>query len=192
MAAATLFYLIGPSGAGKDSLLGYARARLAGSSVLFAHRYITRPAGTGGENHIALDPAEFERRQAAELFALHWQSHGRRYGIGIEIDQWLMGGLTVVVSGSRAHLPQALARYPQLVPVWIDVCAEQLYQRLRERARETEAEIAARLERARHYRPPTLARLVIINNDGPLECAGEALIELLHPVWNHLSAVTKL
>jgi ribose 1,5-bisphosphokinase len=42
MKQGTLFYLIGPSGAGKDALLAYARDQLAGSSpVLFSHRYIT-------------------------------------------------------------------------------------------------------------------------------------------------------
>ena len=46
---ARLFYLVGASGSGKDSLLGYARGKLAGApDVLFAHRYITRPADAGG------------------------------------------------------------------------------------------------------------------------------------------------
>ena len=70
----TLFYVVGASGAGKDSLLAYARAALGGGApVFFAHRYITRPAEAGGENHVALSKAEFAQMQALDLFALSWE-----------------------------------------------------------------------------------------------------------------------
>jgi ribose 1,5-bisphosphokinase len=81
-----LIYVMGPSGCGKDSLLRYARARLAGDpAVVFAHRYITRAAAAGGENHVELTPAEFATRLRKHLFALTWESHGHAYGVGIEI-----------------------------------------------------------------------------------------------------------
>lgn len=102
MAEGKLFYVIGPSDSGKDSLLRYARARLGPvSRVVFAHRYITRPVDVNGENHVALTKAEFG------LLAMHWRSHGHRYGIGREIDLWLAKGCQVVVNGSREYLPQA-------------------------------------------------------------------------------------
>ena len=71
--------------------------------VAFAHRYITRPAEAGGENHIALTQAEFALRRHHGLFAFHWEAHGNHYGIGREIHGWRNAGLTVVVSGSREH-----------------------------------------------------------------------------------------
>ena len=71
--------------------------------IAFAHRYITRPADAGGENHVALSRAEFALRRAHGLFAFHWQAHGNDYGIGREIQAWRAAGLTVVVSGSREH-----------------------------------------------------------------------------------------
>ena len=71
--------------------------------VAFAHRYITRPAEAGGENHVALTQAEFALRRAHGLFAFHWEAHGNHYGIGREIHGWRNAGLTVVVSGSREH-----------------------------------------------------------------------------------------
>ena len=76
---ARLIYLMGPSGAGKDSLLAALRAD-ADRAPLVAHRYITRPADAGCENHIALSEPEFLRRRAKGLFALDWQAHQQRYG----------------------------------------------------------------------------------------------------------------
>ena len=52
--AGALVYVMGPSGAGKDSVLERARAMLsADQPIAFAHRYITRPPDIGGENHVA-------------------------------------------------------------------------------------------------------------------------------------------
>jgi ribose 1,5-bisphosphokinase len=174
-----LVYLMGPSGGGKDSLLAHARARLtAAPGVIFAHRYITRPADAGGENHVALARDEFVARRDAGLFALHWESHGLCYGIGLELDLWLSKGTTVVVNGSREHLPQARARYPGLLAVRVTVDAAVLERRLRARGREDEADIARRLQRAQD---PTAASVgeVILDNSGPLARAGEALVTLI-------------
>ncbi|MBU0785088.1 MAG: phosphonate metabolism protein/1,5-bisphosphokinase (PRPP-forming) PhnN [Gammaproteobacteria bacterium] len=174
-----LFYVVGPSGSGKDSIMAYARAQLAGQPMVqFAHRYITRPAQAGGENHIALSPAEFQARVQAGLFAMHWQSHGNRYGIGTEINQWLGKGITVVVNGSREYLPQALLLYPELLPVTIEVAPDILKQRLMRRGRETEADIEARINRNRTMQlsHPEGSRL---NNNGTLEEAGNVLVNLI-------------
>ena len=79
-----LFYVVGASGAGKDTLIAYARNALpVANAVVFAHRYITRPAHVGGENHIALSDAEFSVRETNGLFAMSWESNGLRYGIGV-------------------------------------------------------------------------------------------------------------
>lgn len=176
---ARLIYVIGPSGGGKDSLLRYARARLAEEpGVVFAHRYITRPADAGGENHVALTPAEFASRERSRLFALAWRSHGHAYGIGIEINQWLAKGVTVVVNGSREYMAEASRRVPELLPVTIDVPDERLRERLLARGREDASSIEQRLERHRRMQSAGLSGHVI-TNDGPLESAGEALVALL-------------
>ena len=106
---------MGPSGAGKDSVLRYARERLAGSGVLFAHRYITRPPVAGDENFVSLDPAEFAARRARGLFAFDWEAHGCLYGIGLEIEAWLEraalpcdAGVTIDNSGPLAEAGEAL------------------------------------------------------------------------------------
>lgn len=176
---ARLIYVVGPSGSGKDSLLRYARERLAEEpGVVFAHRYITRAADAGGENHVALAPAEFASRERNRLFALAWHSHGHAYGIGIEINQWLAKGATVVVNGSREVLAEASRRFPELLAVSIAAPAEVLRERLLARGREDAASIEQRLERHRRMQKPSPSGHVI-TNDGPLERAGEALVALL-------------
>src|ERR1700749_495447 len=110
-----LIYIVGASGVGKDSLMHYARQQLNGSiPLVFAHRYITRSATEGSENHIVLTVEEFSNRKARGLFALDWESHNLYYGIGIEIDVWIAKGFNVVVNGSRQYLPVAKERYPTM------------------------------------------------------------------------------
>lgn len=173
-----LWYVIGPSGAGKDSLLTYARGRLpAESGVMFAHRYITRPADAGGENHVALSAEEFDARERRGCFALAWRRHGLAYGLGVETAMWLEQGLDVVVNGSRSSLPLAAERFPALQPLWITASPEVLATRLAGRGRESADEIARRLREAGSFAPPT--GCAVLWNDGELAEAGERLLALL-------------
>jgi ribose 1,5-bisphosphokinase len=174
-----LIYVMGPSGAGKDTLLAFARARLAGSSVLFAHRYITRLADAGGENHVFLSDDEFDTRAALGLFALAWQSHQLRYGIGVEIDAWLERGCTVVVNGSRGHLAEAIERYAQLEVVLIDANPTVLAARLTARGRESAEQVQARLARRVALDVPEGVSMTTIDNSGMLEDAARMLLEML-------------
>lgn len=176
-----LIYVIGPSGAGKDSLLHFARDHVAGTSVVFAHRYITRATGHN-ENHVALTAEEFASRSARGLFALEWSSHALHYGIGIELDAWLERGCSVVVNGSRQYLGRALKRYPHLEVVHIDAAPHILAARLSARGRETEEQVAARLARQAPFTLPDGARLTHIDNSGTLEEAGYAFVDVLKGV----------
>ncbi|WP_421507223.1 ribose 1,5-bisphosphokinase [Erwinia rhapontici] len=173
-----LIWLMGPSGSGKDSLL-LALRECAPERVIVAHRYITRSASAGGENHIALSEHEFRRRREYGLFALDWQAHQFYYGLGIEIDQWLASGLDVVVNGSRLHLAGARQRYAErLLPVCLQVSAEILAGRLRQRGREDEAAIEQRLQRAAES---VAAGCVTLSNDGPLSETLQGFSALLAP-----------
>ena len=176
---AQLIYLMGPSGAGKDSLLAALRAH-ADSAPLVAHRYITRPADAGCENHIALSEPEFLRRRAKGLFALDWHAHQHHYAFGIEVDLWLLQGIDVVVNGSRAHLLQAQQRYgAQLMPVCLQVSTHILRQRLQNRGRENAEQIEQRLARAAEYQEKLPAGCRRLDNDGNLDDTLAALLALL-------------
>lgn len=177
-----LVYLMGPSGAGKDSLLDAVR-QAAVPRLLVAHRYITRPAGAIGENYIALSRAEFVLRRDNGVFALHWQAHEWHYAIGAEIDLWLTRGFDVVVNGSRAYLPRAQARYGQrLLPVCLTVSPEVLRQRLLARGRESPAQIEERLQRTKFTQHQLPRDCLYIDNDGLLENAVDRFCTVLaHP-----------
>ena len=173
-----LIYVVGASGAGKDSLLRWVRERHP-PGVVFAHRYITRPADAGGENHVALSEPEFATRLAAGAFALWWEANGLRYGIGLEVDLWRAAGLDVVVNGSRAHLAHAMRAFPTLLPVLVTAPSERIAERLAARGREEGESLASRLRRNADLAATTVPGMVVIDNGGDLARAGQALLRTL-------------
>jgi ribose 1,5-bisphosphokinase len=174
-----LFYIIGASGAGKDTLMNYARTSINGQQpVVFAHRYITRPPFTGNENHVFLSEEEFKARIKANLFALHWDSHGQHYGIGIEISTWMQSGFNVVVNGSRQYLPIAQEIYPDLTVILIEASPEAISKRLTGRGRENAAEIEKRIARTAEI-SVDLKNCIKIFNEGAIEDAGNELINII-------------
>lgn len=145
MTDAYLFYVVGRSGVGKDTVLEHLR-HTAGCTV--AHRYITRKADAGNENHIELSEEEFSQRLNLGAFALSWQAHGNAYGIGIEVKHWLDMGLSVFVNGSRHHLAAARECFgKQMISVLIEADDETCRARLARRSRETNDEIEQRMKR---------------------------------------------
>jgi ribose 1,5-bisphosphokinase len=182
-----LVMVVGPSGAGKDSVIDWARTRLAAAEVAhvrFARRTINRPEDAGGERHAGVDDATFERMRLAGAFALSWRANGHAYGIGIEIVEWLAAGQVVVVSGSRAGLRDAAVRFPGLEVVTITAPEALLRQRLLDRGRESPREVDARLQRARSVTvAPDLPGITIVN-DRTLDEAGAVLLDcLLRPPY---------
>lgn len=85
-----LIYLMGPSGSGKDSLIGAARESLRSRNCEVVRRVITRSAESVGEDAIGVTREEFARLKAQGGFALAWSANGLDYGIPIQIDEWLM------------------------------------------------------------------------------------------------------
>ena len=144
-----LVYVMGASGSGKDSLLQALRPRLRGLPVAFARRYITRPLSAKGERHIAVSPERFAAMAASGEFVMDWRSHGLRYGIGKGVETTARPRRHVVLmNGSREYLPEALRRFPNLVPVLVEVDASVLRARLLARGREQGGDIEERIARA--------------------------------------------
>ena len=97
-----LIAVVGPSGAGKDSLLNGAREQLP--HVHFMRRIITRPHNAGGEDHIELTKDAFTAQITAGKMLFHWQAHDLDYGISIDAASLVRNGNSVVFNGSRAAL----------------------------------------------------------------------------------------
>lgn len=142
-----LFYIIGASGAGKDSLI-HTVCDLAQppDHLRIAPRYITRPASVI-DRHIEISEPAFRARRDAGEFLFDWSAHGFEYAISADVLAWVAAGQRVLVDGSRAYLEQARAGYPGLQVIGIDARLESLPGRLQQRGREDEAAIAERLQR---------------------------------------------
>jgi len=175
----SLYYLIGASGVGKDSLLNYVRSLLANHPVVITHRYITRPVELTGENHVQLSEAEFLKRQTYGCFLFSWQSHDLHYGIGQEVENWLAQGLSVVINGSRGYLEEATRIWPDIKPILVTVSLDKLQQRLEIRGRENAEQIQERLERAASFADLQHPNLRTVSNDSSLKEGGEKLFQLL-------------
>ena len=174
-----LVLVTGPSGVGKDSLMDGLRAALSGrDDVVFPRRTITRAAGLGGEDYIAVSESEFAAMVARGAFALFWPAHGLQYGIPASIDADLGAGRQVVVNVSRGVIDEARAKYPGLLVLAINASPEVLRSRLQGRGRESVADIEARLQRAAAFQLDG-TDVVQISNDGPLAEGVAALVTLL-------------
>ena len=139
--------VVGPSGAGKDTLMDGARAALAGDTrIIFARRVITRPAEAGGEDHQPATAAEFARMRDQGDFALWWDAHGLSYGIPARVAAESGQGRVVVANLSRGVLAEAAASFPLLV-LEITAPLELRAARLAARGRESVEDVARRLSR---------------------------------------------
>jgi len=173
-----LVAVVGPSGAGKDTLLSAARAALESDPrFVFARRAITRPAETlrhaGAEAHIPFSEAAFIAARDAGEFALHWQAHGLHYGIPRVIERDIERGRLVIANLSRGALAEVPAAY-RLRVMMISAPPAVLAARIAGRGRESPAEIARRLERAASL-PPGLEVEEIRNDRTPEEGAARLL-----------------
>lgn len=169
-----LVLVVGPSGAGKDTVLGLARQALDGDPRFrFVRRVITRPADAGGEDHEAVSEAAFAQR----TFALHWQAHGLHYGIPLDVIDDLARGIVVVANVSRGVIAEAAVRFPVRV---IEVTAppEILARRLAARGRETPADVAKRLARDVPL-PDHVSVDTVINHRAPAEAAERFIAALI-------------
>lgn len=156
--------VVGPSGAGKDTLIEGALA--ANPSLRLARRVITRPSGSGGEDFDGVSEASFTARRDAGEFALHWQAHGLHYGIP---KAALTGPGTVLFNCSRAALTLALAHIPNLRTILVTAPDVLLAARLSQRGREAPQDIAERLARASFALPAGLPVTTVQNDGTPAE-----------------------
>lgn len=178
-ASGLLVVIVGPSGAGKDTLMDHARAAFASDArFVFARRVITRPAESGGEDHLPATEEAFARAAKAGDFALSWSAHGLSYAIPAAVDADLAAGRIVLANLSRKVIAEAEVRFKHLAVIEISAPPAILARRLAARGRESEADIAARLARDV---PVEAARAPVhrLSNDRELASVVEEFLTLL-------------
>ncbi len=172
----TFVAVVGSSGAGKDSVMAYARERM-GLDVAIVRRVVTREADGGSEDHDSMSLDQFVAAETEGRFALSWPAHGLRYGLPVELEDDLHAGRVVIANLSRAVIPQLVARYPSALVVEVTAEPQVIAKRLAGRGREDAEEIQRRMDRSVGVRLP--ASTVRIDNSGALEVAGEQFVGLL-------------
>ncbi len=143
-----LFFVVGPSGAGKDTLIDEA-GRVLGACprYMICKRIITRPPEPVGEQNVAVTSERFARLKHAGAFALSWSAHGLDYGIASSVLADLAAGRHVIVNGSRGVIPVALGLTPDVSVILVTAPRSVLAVRLAARGRESAEAIEARLAR---------------------------------------------
>jgi ribose 1,5-bisphosphokinase len=143
-----LILVVGPSGAGKDTLIGLAQVACADDpNVVFPRRVVTREASTSEENE-QLSPDAFRLALAHGEFAVHWEAHDHSYALRRAIEDDIRTGRTVVANVSRMVVEAMRHAYARVVVVSITAPPDVLAERLSARARGSDGQIEHRLRRA--------------------------------------------
>ena len=178
MSSGHLVLVVGPSGAGKDSVINAAKAALADRpGYVFARRIITRPSDPDSEVHDTVDEADFERLRRKGAFFLHWGAHSLRYALPGSLAADLAAGSTVIANVSRAVIAEAQAKHRHTTVAFITASQAVLEERLLARGRENRDAVRQRL--ARSAALPAGAPVVTVMNDGALAEAVASFLAIL-------------
>jgi ribose 1,5-bisphosphokinase len=172
-----LIMVVGPSGAGKDTLISGARSALSGNDrIVFPRRVVTRQGGEA-EDHDTLSPPDFDRAAAQGAFCLSWDAHGLKYGIPVSVDTDLAAGRIAVCNTSRGVIAEARARYANVCVVLITAPVHVLEARLASRARASDGSVKQRVERSASV--PPFEPEATIENDRTAEIGTRRLVEVI-------------
>ena len=170
-----LVVVVGPSGAGKDTLIDLARAACANDDrVVFARRVVTRES-SGFEDNEQVTPDAFRQALARGDFAVHWEAHGLCYALPKAVTDDVQAGRTVVANISRSVIGRLREAFADVVVVAVTAPPEVLAARLAARGRASDGPIAQRLQRP----AAKIVADVTIDNVGDPAQAAQALIAQL-------------
>ena len=158
-----LVLVVGPSGAGKDTLLGLAKAACADDgNVVFPRRVITREASASEENE-EVSIGTFQEALMRGQYAMHWEAHGHRYALSRTIDDDIRAGRTIVVNVSRTVIGAVRRAYADVVVVSITAPPNVLADRIAMRARSSDGTIESRLRRTVEDDASAVPDVTIVN-----------------------------
>jgi ribose 1,5-bisphosphokinase len=169
-----LVLVVGPSGAGKDTLIRLARTALAGDPrYVFPRRLVTRPPSDDEDND-QIDEAAFAEGCAAGRFTLSWRAHGLGYALPAEAGRLASDDRVVVCNVSRRVVGEARAVCPRVSVVEVTAPPEILACRIAARGRPQDGDLGARLARAAQVD----ADLTILNVGAPPDGAARLVAHL--------------
>lgn len=172
-----LVLAVGPSGAGKDTLLGLARAACADDrAVVFPRRVITREASASEDNE-EVSIGTFQEALARGEYAMHWEAHGHSYALLRAIDDEIRAGRTVVANVSRTVIGAMRRAYAEVTVVLITAPPNVLAERIAMRARSSDGMAENRLRRA--VEDASAVPDVTIVNTGSAEYHARQLVRII-------------
>jgi ribose 1,5-bisphosphokinase len=172
-----LVLVVGPSGAGKDTLLGLAKAACADDvNVVFPRRVITREASASEENQ-EVSIGTFQEALARGDYAMHWEAHGHCYALPRTIDDEIRIGRTIVANVSRTVIGAMRRAYADVVVVLITAPPNVLAERIAMRERSSDGTVENRLRRT--VEDDSAAPDVTIVNTGSAEYHARQLVRVI-------------
>jgi len=175
--------IVGPSGAGKDSLIDAARELLPPTQFVFARRTITREAGKPGEVYDSCSEEAFNEKKRAGEFLVTWHAHGLHYGLPNSLQLAQSQGKHVIANGSRSVAHDLKNLVTNLVFIEVTAPIDILARRILQRGRESEQEIRLRL--ARKVDPlPADVPVYTVHNDQTLEVGVDRFMTVIGQVCN--------
>jgi len=175
--AAAIYLSMGPSGAGKDTLLLGAReafAKAGDDRVQFLQRDITRSADLTTDLEANVSPEEFKRKESAGEYALSWHAHKTCYGITTaSLEAGLAAEKRLVLNVSRTVVDKVLKEYKEkrgveVYCIALNATDATLKKRLLARGRETPTEVDERVRRAR-MGDPYGEHVITVFNEATIE-----------------------
>nr|WP_210326954.1 phosphonate metabolism protein/1,5-bisphosphokinase (PRPP-forming) PhnN [Bartonella sp. M0283] len=186
--------IVGPSGAGKDTIMNAVHEVLKNNpEFLFVRRIITRKAGInsfndhdetsqniGNEDNIGVSLEKFFELSQKASFSLQWFAHGIHYGLPMGIVDEVHKGKIVIANVSRAELEHAKELFGKVYVIEINAPIGILKERLLGRKREKITDIAERLKRANiPIQLPEGAKYCYIDNSGNVKSAVDKMLSIL-------------
>ena len=186
--------IVGPSGAGKDTIMNAVHEVLKNNpEFLFVRRIITRKAGInsfndhdetsqniGNEDNIGVSLEKFFELSQKASFSLQWFAHGIHYGLPMGIVDEVHKGKIVIANVSRAKLGHAKELFGKVYVIEINAPIGILKERLLGRKREKITDIAERLKRANiPIQLPEGSKYCYIDNSGNVKSAVDKMLSIL-------------
>ena len=186
--------IVGPSGAGKDTIINAVHQALKNNpEFLFVRRTITRKAGInsfndhddtsqniGNEDNIGVSLEQFLELSEKASFSLQWFAHGIHYALPIGIVDEVHKGKIVIANVSRTELEHAKELFGKVFVIEINAPIGILKERLISRKREKITDIEERLERANiPIHLPKGAKYCYIDNSGNINSAVDKVLSIL-------------